>query len=302
MAGPGLSSTSGQRSRSIVTRTNGLSTENTSVASKKSSAADSTFERVLMENNIFPDGFCYHQSLPAVQPGNLEQVRCRLVVSRESLSPSRRDPSDFDDFRRANTIALSDSKVMSYVVPFLCGKNAGARVASQENLLFSTLASRTDGATVGPKPDMFDGAPMLQVHPQVRKDLDKYIIPTKHANVPIAPNHFFEAKSSLGVTEEARRQITHDLAAGSRAMHKLQNYEEATARDDGNAYTLGATYHTSGLLKIYTGHVRPGSAGQTETYVNQVRAFAMTNDVDTYYRGVTASEMDASLLRDSVIN
>lgn len=49
-------------------------------------------------------------------------------------------------------------------------------------------------------------------------------------------------------------------------MNALQNYREVpTAPYDGNAYTLGATYHASGLLKIYAGHMHPWTNGAGDT-------------------------------------
>lgn len=177
---------------------------------------------------------------------------------------------------------------MSNVVPFLGGQSAGEHIASQENLVFNNLTSLTYGATVDPKPDLFDGTTFTQVHPRVRDDLNSLIIPTKHTHAPIAPNFFLQAKRSLGVPHEAQRQVTHNIAAGSRAMNALQNYKEvSTVPYDGNAYTFGATYHASGLLKIYAGHLHPGLTGP-ETHVTQIKGFDMTSDADTFYNGLTA--------------
>ncbi|POS77926.1 hypothetical protein DHEL01_v203693 [Diaporthe helianthi] len=285
MTGSGSSSSKQQFKR---TKSNKTSTDDTSVSSKRPSAASSTFERILIENNIFSDGYGYHQQVPVVQHANSAQIQQKLAASRASLSPSRRDKSEYERFKQANTTALSESKVMSRVMPFFSGQSSGTQIASEENLVFNNLTSLTNGATVDPKPDLFDGASFTQVHSQIRKDLDSLIVPTKHVHAPIAPNYFFEAKSSLGLPHEGRRQITYDIAAGSRAMNALQNYREvSTAPYDGNAYTLGATYHASGLLKIYAGHMHPGQTGP-ETHVTQVKGFDITGDAETYYKGVGA--------------
>ncbi|KAF3768609.1 hypothetical protein M406DRAFT_221876, partial [Cryphonectria parasitica EP155] len=263
-------------------------TDDTSVYSKRFSATDSTFERILVRHNIFSDGHGYHEHVPIVQHANSAEIRQRLLASRASLSPSRRDESEYKRFKEANTIALSESKVMSCVVPFFTGQGSGTPIASQENLVFNNLTSLTNRATVDPKPDMYDGATFTQVHAQVQDDLDSLIVPTKHVYAPIAPNYFFEAKSSLGLPHEGKQQITYDIAAGTRAMNALQNYREvSTAPYDGNAYTLGATYHGSGMLKIYAGHMHPGQMGP-ETHVTQVKGFDITDDADAYFKGVAA--------------
>ena len=177
---------------------------------------------------------------------------------------------------------------MCEVVPFFRGKSTEMPIVSQQDLVFNNLTPLTDGGTVDPKPDIFDGAAVSQVHRRVRAELDPLIVPTKHTHAPIAPNYFFEAKSSFGLPHEARRQLTYDIAVGSRAMNALQNYKEvSTAPFDGNAYTLGATYHSSGLLKIYAGHMHPGETGP-ETHVTQIGGFDVTGNVDTYYKGVAA--------------
>lgn len=98
---------------------------------------------------------------------------------------------------------------MSQVVPFFSGRGSGTPIASQENLVLNNLTSLTDGVTVDPKPDIYDGATFTQVHAQVRKDLDSLIIPTNHTQAPIAPNYFFEAKFITWAA--ARRQPANHI-------------------------------------------------------------------------------------------
>lgn len=76
----------------------------------------------------------------------------------------------------------------------MCGAN---RIQSKRNLLFTEFTPITDGSTSKPKPDMFDGANPDDIDDQIRNDGDIYpfIIPTKHLNVPVAPNFFMEVKS-----------------------------------------------------------------------------------------------------------
>lgn len=285
VAASALSSTLGAKSetrKSDNTSTSGIS-------NKRLSAADTAFERVLEIHRILSDESCYAQDLPDVPCNNLDRIQHALAVSRASLSPSRRDPFMHKQFKRANA-AISETKTIHEVMPFLRGTGmiGENKIANEQNLLFNNLASLTGGVTVDPKPDMFDGAWRRQIHDQVQSDLDAYIIPTKHPHAPIAPNYFFEVKSRSGSTEEARRQIVHDVAAGSRAMNALRTYRQATTLPyDGNAYTLGTTYHGSGVVKIYAGHMQPGPSGP-ETYVNEVSSFLLTRDVDSFYEGVGA--------------
>jgi hypothetical protein len=270
--------------------------------SRRSCAADTNFQHLLIENHIFPDGYNYYNNLPATKPANFDAIQERLAESRSSLSPSRRDPSEFEKYQRANATALTEADIMGNVIPLISG--TAHNISSKQNLLFTDLALVTGGSTVQLKPDIYDGAPRAQVDVGVQKDLDRVITPSKHIQAPIAPNYFLEAKSSLKLPEEAKRQITHDLAAGARGMSSLQNYKEETPQYDDNAYTIGATYHGAGLMQLYTGHVQPGSAGQTETYVTQVKAFAMTSDADSYYRGVSAFRNSRELaqeFRDNLI-
>ena len=63
------------------------------------------------------------------------------------------------------------------------------------------------------------------------ENLSSSIIPTKHPNVPVAPNLFLEAKGLDGSADVVRRQACYDGAYGARGMHKLQNYSEADAME-----------------------------------------------------------------------
>ncbi|KAH0592443.1 hypothetical protein MHUMG1_09829 [Metarhizium humberi] len=120
---------------------------------------------------------------------------------------------------------------------------------NESNIQFTNLLSLTDESTVKAVPDYFDGAKASDLHSVVRRELNELVIPTKHANVPIIPNFFLEAKGPSGSVSVAEKQACYNGAHGARAMHALQNYKLAEPTYDGNAYTYSSTYH-DGTLKL----------------------------------------------------
>lgn len=145
-------------------------------------------------------------------------------------------------------------------------------------------------------PDFFDRARAGDIHDKIRNaeeegNLNKLIIPTKHASAPVAPNFFLETKAPGGSADVALRQVLHDGAIGTRAMHALQNHGAEEPAFDGNAYTYSSTYHAgTGTLQLYAHHVAPPTAParRPEYHMTQVKAFAMTSDRDTFVQGATA--------------
>jgi hypothetical protein len=154
----------------------------------------------------------------------------------------------------------------------------------------------TGGPIVKAVPDFFDGARAGDIHTKIRNadeegNLNKLIIPTKHASAPVAPNFFLETKAPRGGADVALRQALHDGAIGARAMHALQNYSAEEPTFDGNAYTYSSTYHAgTGTLQLYAHHVTPPTApgGRPEYHMTQVDGWQMTGNIDTFRRGATA--------------
>jgi hypothetical protein len=72
-------------------------------------------------------------------------------------------------------------------------------------------------------------------------------------------------------------------------MHALQNYGEEEPTYDGNAYTYSSTYH-AGTLKLYEHHVTAPTApdGRPEYHMSQVKAYALTSDLETCVAGIGA--------------
>lgn len=180
------------------------------------------------------------------------------------------------------------------VNPFLLSQTK--TISSQSDMVFNNLRPITNGATVQPRPDLFDGVPEEAVDMQIRQDLDDLIVPTRAAYAPIAPNFFLEAKPIAGAPDEVARQVTYDLGLGARGIEALRNYSRDPSYD-GNAYTVGASFHGVGVLQMYTAHVVAGRDGP-ETYVNQVGAHMMVGGLDNYKTGVRALRNGRHLAQD----
>jgi hypothetical protein len=255
------------------------STKATEVSSvtKPSSAYDDAFEQHMIDNSIYPEGYEYPDNRLTPEPENVDQLRLECLAARASLSPSRFPDSAFRNFKKKNKTS-SEGTVMRNVIPIIAGDSD---IPNEGNLPFTNIESITGGATVKAVPDFFDGARPGNIDKTVRDDLSEMIIPTKHADVPVAPNFFLEAKAPRGGADVALRQALHDGAIGARAMHGLQSYGDKEPGFDGNAYTYSSTYHAgTGTLQLYTHHVTAPTApgGRPEYHMTQVRAFPITSD------------------------
>ncbi|KAG5801102.1 hypothetical protein H9Q74_011604 [Fusarium xylarioides] len=263
------------------------STKATTVTSKskRSSAYDANFEQHLINNNIYPPLYRFPDGCRTPKPANWEEIRRVLRAPRASLSPSRIPESAFEDFQVKNT-TKSEGTVMRSVVPILAGD---ADILNEGHLPFVNLDSITKNTTVNPVPDFFDGAEPAAVDRQVREDLDRIIVPTKRASVPLAPNFLLEAKSPAGSLEVAERQAVLDGAHGALMMHALKNYLEKEDAYDGNAHAFTATL-LGGFLKLYAHHVTaPTAHGQRPHYhTTQIKAYALTGDDDFWLEGTAA--------------
>lgn len=172
---------------------------------------------------------------------------------------------------------------MRNVIPIITG-NTG--IPNEGNLPFTSLESLTGDLTVNAVPDFFDGAPLRDVDKRVREDLSQVIVPTKHANAPVAPNFFLEAKAPQGGADVARHQACYDGVYGARAMQSLQSYGKKPVYD-GNAYTYSSTYH-DGTLRLYAHHptAPTTSGGRLVYHMTRVKGFDMLSDRDTCAEGI----------------
>ncbi|GAB1309932.1 hypothetical protein MFIFM68171_00142 [Madurella fahalii] len=186
---------------------------------------------------------------------------------------------------------------MRNVIPIIAGNSS---ILNEGNLPFTNLGSITRGLAVNAVPDFFDGARPGDIDKSVREDLSQMIVPTKHADVPIVPNFFLEAKAPRGGADVARRQACYDGAYGVRAVHSLQSYGEEEPVYDGNAYAYSSTYHAgTGTLQLYAHHITAPATpdGQPEYHMTQVKAYALTSDRETCVQGIGAFRNARDLAR-----
>lgn len=270
-----------------LTKTTGIPFE-----PKFTSAYDNAFEQYAIDNGIYPPFHVFPDNRPTRKPYNLDTDRQILLVSRPSLSLSLFTESAFEDFQRSNN-TVSETTVRCNVIPIIAGNSD---IPNEADLLFTNIEPIVEALPIKAKPDFFDGALAGDIHPKIRNadedgNLNKLIIPTKHASAPVAPNFFLETKAAKGGADVALRQALYDGSIGARAMHALQNYGAEEPACDGNAYTYSSTYHAgTATLQLYAHHpaapTAPGSG--PEYHMTLVKAFAMTSDRDTFVQGATA--------------
>jgi hypothetical protein len=149
-----------------------------------------------------------------------------------------------------------------------------------------------------PVPDFFDGARPAAVDRQVREDLDKIIVPTKHASVPIAPNLFLEVKAPRGSLDVAERQAVLDGAHGALMMHALQNYLQEQPVYDGKACAFTSTL-LGGYLALYAHHLTaPAEPEERPNYhMTQLKAYALRDD-EMWLEGLAAFRNLRKLAKD----
>ncbi|PWI64308.1 hypothetical protein PCL_11279 [Purpureocillium lilacinum] len=140
------------------------STEATSVGgrSSKSSAYNKNFQEHLIDHGV------YLADQTDAEPRNLDSLHDQLLVPRTSLSPSTFSQPKFRDFQKKNNQVAFESDVMRTILPVLCGDHDD--IPSQQNVLFTELEPITNNTAVKPKPDLFDGASLQDLHQDLRGD------------------------------------------------------------------------------------------------------------------------------------
>ncbi|KAL7917979.1 hypothetical protein ACQKWADRAFT_265137 [Trichoderma austrokoningii] len=247
----------------------------------KCSAYCKEFQQRLQDHNIYMID-------EGSEPANQMEIESELELERASLSPSEFSNDAFKQFRRRNRSCVSESEVMSTIIPIICGSNNN--ILCQQNVLFTELAPIIDQDAVKPRPDFFDGSRLRELVQEVRNNevVRSTAIPTKHANVPVVPNFYLEVKGPDGSAAVAQRQACYVGAYGARAMHTLQNYRASEPTYDGNAYTYSSIYHSStGTLELYAHHMTAPTTegGQPEYHMNQIDSWGMTRNADTFRQG-----------------
>jgi len=249
---------------------------------KSTGPYDRQFQQVLIDNGIYPHGYRYSDGTVPPKPDNWNQFGQMLARPRPSLSPSRFGDAEFDDFVQADADAGKEQQVCESVLPYIEGRVADGRCRSG-GVPFGNLKDPTDRPLTQGKPDVYYGARPEQLDRGVRDALSRHIIPSTQDDLPVAPNFFLEVKGPDGSAVVARRQACYDGALGARGMYKLQAYGQSAPAYDNNAYTVASVYY-NGQLQMYTSHIEPPrtAGGRLETYMNQLRSFAMTDAATTF--------------------
>jgi hypothetical protein len=251
------------------------------------SSKDPAFEQALIDAHIYPYGYEYSDDDDAPVPNDLDEINARLQQSRPSLSPSQFTVRDFQQFQKLNTRAKSEAAVMNNVFPMIMSKD---KMPSGQDYPFNNLEPLASNIS-NPKPDYFNGSRPKEVLPKVRKDLGKHIIPSTDDSRPLLPNFFMEAKGPTGSAAEMKLQITQDLAAGARGIHKMQSYGRDESVFDGNAYSIGSTYHSgTGTLQLYAMHpTKPAEPnGPPDYHTTQIDTYGLTGNLNGSRQGIAA--------------
>jgi hypothetical protein len=204
------------------------------------------------------------------------------------LSGSHFSNEDFRKFQEADTNAAKETQVVTDVIPSIQG-NIKDRKCVSGDVPFTNLNHLTDGTLVPANPDLYYGARPEQLDPKVRRELNKYIIPSTQHDLPITPNFFLEVKGPEGLPAVAKRQLTYNIALGAKGYDKLRSYGVSDPVFDNKACTIGCTYY-DGVLKMYTSHpIEPSIHGKQPGFVmKQLDVFTLTKDLDTFQQGVAA--------------
>ncbi|PHH87159.1 hypothetical protein CDD83_9249 [Cordyceps sp. RAO-2017] len=218
---------------------------------RKSSAYDMDFEQRLEDNQVY-----LHNENS--EPENLDEIRSEINKDAPTVSPILIPESDFPDFRRKNKSAVFENDVMASIIPILCGTT---EILSKQDVLFTQSEPVASDKVTKLKPDFFDGASLRDLHQDIRQDqtLRSKIVPTKHPQVPVAPNLF------------------------------LENYKADEPVYDEKAYSFSMTY-CNGLLTLYAHHITspPAVGSQPEYHMTGLGTWQMAFDAMTFRRGLAA--------------
>ena len=279
------------------TRTSGKPISGKTLHTTRSAPFSANFQQNLVEGGFYPYGFEYPDGSVPPLPDDWKETSQRLAQPRPSLSPSTFPKEKHHIFVRMDARAFNEEDVKGEVLPAMLDA-MGAAGGAQKNILFTNIEPLRNDNTQA-KPDYYYGARPEQIHSTVRKNLSKHIIPSHHADRPIVPNFFLEAKGPDGSNAVVRRQACHNGAIGARAMQSLHSYEQEPPVYDNNIYTISSTYH-AGILKIY-GHsvAQPNGPGtRPEYHMHQLKACAMTDDKETFLKGATVFKNAMELTRE----
>lgn len=286
-----------------VSQTSTTHTKTTATkVTKLSGSAGPNFRQRMINNDIYPYGYEYPDGRFPPKPDEWKEIQQMLTERRASLSLSTFSEEEYEKFARVDAQIRDEDDTRDKIIPMMQGANRNTNRVSR-NTIFNNITNmfpreenlpREDGKT-GPvngrriRPDYYYGAHPDQLPLQIREDLANQILPSTDESRPCVPNFFVETKGPRGLNAVGLNQACIDGAIGTRGIHKLQMYGQKLPKYDNKAYTLSATYQT-GMLKMYTHHLgQPNGPGtQPEYYMNQLGAFAMTHNLDTFRQGMAA--------------
>lgn len=246
----------------------------------KTRLMDNAFEVHCIDKNIFMNNY-------SVFPDNMEEITTRLASHRSQLEESGFTAEKFLRFKTRNLNASTNATVMSTVLPIITGDaNANTYATTANDLSFHNLEDLTDGSLAKALSSCCDGLLPVAINPQIRKDLGKYIVPSVKTVGPCLPNFFLEGKCVDWQT--AKRQACYCGALGARGVYKLRSYVDPDTALDNNAYTVVATYHTEGSLKLFTIHPAQVQGDELAYYMATIGIFSLTDNLDSFIRGTRA--------------
>ena len=279
----------GSESSSRIQRTSTSSA--TTRVTKSSGSYNPNFHQRLIDSGIYPYGYEYPDGRVPPEPDNFDEIQHMLMDRRPSLSPSVFPEEKFKEFRRTDAQVTSENKATQKIIPMIQGTIKDERCVDGPDIRLANLANLLNGADHKAKPDVWYGARPEQVDRRIRdnEELGTYVVPSTTDSRPCAPNFFVETKGPRGSNAVGLDQACFDGALGARGIYKLQTYGQDVPTCDNNAYALSTTYH-AGVLKMYAHHMtQPDGPGtEPESYMNQLRAWAMTDGRDTLLKGMAA--------------
>ncbi|KAI0201878.1 hypothetical protein F4808DRAFT_469180 [Astrocystis sublimbata] len=257
-------------------------------STKKTSPYDRAFQQLLIDYGIYPDNYEYPNGQRLPPPENLEEIMEEIIKPRPSLSPSQFSQEDFQQFQRANARARQEWQAISDVLPIIEGEVRYSSCVSGQ-IPFTNLEDLTDNLLVPGNPDRYYGARPEQLDRRVRIQLGKHIVPSTQHDLPFVPNFFLNVKGPKGSPEVAENQACYNGALGARGLNSLQAYSDPDLDSSNKAYTLTSIYQ-KGFLKIYASYLLPrADPGMRREYaMMQVKAYALTSDIDAFRIGVSA--------------
>ncbi|KAH0531336.1 hypothetical protein TsFJ059_000181 [Trichoderma semiorbis] len=249
-------------------------------------------ELLLVDNNIFPEGFRYPDSYPAPELINLDTILDELSVGR--CGQRWYEEKKFRMLQHTNH-SLSRSTIMRRVIPILKGSvddiDLEPDTMNDGGTELDNLNPLVEGVEVVLQPDYFDGVPFTAIDRKIRDALGGIIIPSKHIAAPIAPNFFLEVRKPSGNAVTTKMEACYYGACGARLMHAIQNYgQNRRPKYDEKAYSFSSTY-INGLLKIYAHFIveQDHELGELPGYhMFELKAFNMTNTYDDFINGCCA--------------